>query len=438
MKFWDNAGTPVKHTVAVIDRNNLFTADQSPSAAGGNNLGTSSLPWQSLYLSPSGSSYNTQLATAALTGNRTVVTPDANSVTVVPSSAGSNQCVVGLSSGGNLSYAQLGISNLTGLPVTVSEGGLGTTTTPTDGQLAIGQTATSSYSPYSISGDVLLSKLGAMTIANNAVSNAKLRQSVAASIVGNSGSSTANVADITFGANQTIFGNSGGTGLSVGTLPAVAGGTGSSVNPTNGQLAIGQTSTSSFAPTTVSGDGTINNSGVFAVGTNAISNAKFRQSAAASLVGNTGSSTANVADITVGANQTVFGNSSGNGLTVGTLPPTGGGTGSSTAPTDGQVAVGDSSTSLYGPATIGTTTGISTTVGHHSLILNNTGVTSIVQGAGVVASGPTGAVTLSTVPKPGNDGLRLSANTTAIPTSDISSTSTLYLVPYTSECIESV
>lgn len=64
-----------------------------------------------------------------------------------------------------------------------------------------------------LTGDVTASGPGsaAATIANNAVSNAKFRQSAATSVVGNSGASTANVADITASADHTVLKRSGGT-----------------------------------------------------------------------------------------------------------------------------------------------------------------------------------------------------------------------------------
>lgn len=68
---------------------------------------------------------------------------------------------------------------------------------------------------------------------------------------------------------------------------------------TNGQLLIGQTGADpAFA--SMSGDATIDASGVLTVGTNKITNAKFRQSAGLSVVGRASNSTGDVADITAG------------------------------------------------------------------------------------------------------------------------------------------
>ena len=123
------------------------------------------------------------------------------------------------------------------------------------------------------------------TIANNAVSNAKFRQGSGLSVVGVTGSATANVADIVGTADQIPIVNHAGTAL---------------------------------AFTTLSGDVT-NVTGAVTIAGHAVSNAKFRQSAGLSLVGATGSATADVADITGTANQIPIVNAAGTSLAFTTL-----------------------------------------------------------------------------------------------------------------------
>lgn len=203
-------------------------------------------------------------------------------------------------------------------------------------------------------------------IAANAVTYAKIAQGTGLSVVGVTGSATANNADIVGTANQVLRVNSGGTGLAFGaidvstasvtgilgsanggtangftkfsgpttsektfTLPNASatiltdnatvtvaqGGTGagtftahgimlgegtSALVPTaamtDGQLLVGQTSADPL-PKTISGDATLSAAGALTIANNAVSNAKFRQGIANSLVGVSGNATANVADI---------------------------------------------------------------------------------------------------------------------------------------------
>jgi hypothetical protein len=70
-----------------------------------------------------------------------------------------------------------------------------------------------------------------------------------------------------------------------------------------------------------------------------------------------------------------------------------GGTGVTTTPTNGQLLIGNGTN--YTVASLGTSTGISTTTGSGTLTINNTGVTSNVAGTGISVSGATGAVTIT-------------------------------------------
>lgn len=101
--------------VAYTDSANSFTASQTPNAVNSIDLGSSTKWWRYAYLGDS-ASYYTQLNTAALTANRTVNFPDADSTTVQPSSAVSNQFVTGIGADGVISRAQPSSSNLSDGP----------------------------------------------------------------------------------------------------------------------------------------------------------------------------------------------------------------------------------------------------------------------------------------------------------------------------------
>jgi len=92
------------------------------------------------------------------------------------------------------------------------------------------------------------------------------------------------------------------------------------------------------------------------------------------------------------ANNALYSTSAG-ALAAGTLPVAAGGTGVATTPTNGQLLIGNGTT--YTVASLGTSTGISTTTGSGTLTINNTGVTSNVAGTGISLSGTTGAVTIT-------------------------------------------
>lgn len=95
-----------------------------------------------------------------------------------------------------------------------SGGGSGTVTTtgsPASGNLAF-FSAASSITSGNLSGDVTTSGTGATTIANDAVSNAKLRNSGALSVIGRSANSSGDPADISaVAASDCVFRESGST-----------------------------------------------------------------------------------------------------------------------------------------------------------------------------------------------------------------------------------
>ena len=106
------------------------------------------------------------------------------------------------------------------------------------------------------------------TIANNAVTNAKFRQSNGLSVVGNPTNATANVIDITAsGANQVLITNSAGTAVSWGTVATAA------------------------------------------IANNAVTYAKIQTETASTLLGNPGVTTAVPSEITLGATLTFVGSS---------------------------------------------------------------------------------------------------------------------------------
>lgn len=108
------------------------------------------------------------------------------------------------------------------------------------------------------------------------------------------------------------------------------------LTPISGNFMIGNGST--WASNPISGDITINSSGVAAIGANKVTNSQFRQSAALSVVGNSTNATTNIADISAASDFQVLrrsGTSIGFGAinlastnaVSGLLSPTSGGTG---------------------------------------------------------------------------------------------------------------
>lgn len=147
----------------------------------------------------------------------------------------------------------------------------------------------------------------ALTIAANAVTDAKFRQGVARSVVGVTGNATSNTADIQGTTNQVFRINGAGTALGFGAIDL------SQAAAVTGQLIAGSFPTLTGDVTTAGG------ALATTIATNAVSNAKFRQGVARSVVGVTGNATANEADIQGTANQTLVINAGGTALGFGAL-----------------------------------------------------------------------------------------------------------------------
>jgi hypothetical protein len=87
-----------------------------------------------------------------------------------------------------------------------------------NGAILIGQGSSADPQCITPGGDITITGGGTVTIAANAVSNAKFRQGAGLSLVGVAGSATANVADIVGTANQIPIVNNGGTALAFTTV----------------------------------------------------------------------------------------------------------------------------------------------------------------------------------------------------------------------------
>jgi Chaperone of endosialidase len=270
----------------------------------------------------------------------------------------------------------------------IGAGGTGVTSTPTNGQLLIGNGTNYTLANISSgSGISITNGSGSITIANSGVTS--------------------------FSAGTTGFTPSTGTTGSItlsGTLGVANGGTGATATPTNGQLLIGNgtnysvsslTAGSGISITNGSGSISIANSGVtsFSAGTTGFT-PNTSTTGVVTLAGTLATTNGGTGLTSFTSGGAVYATST-SALTTGTLPVTAGGTGQASALTQYGVVYG-SSTSAMGVTAAGTTGQIliatsGSAPSWSSTIPSSAGVTSFSAGTtGLTPStGTTGAVTLS-------------------------------------------
>tara|TARA_R110000868_G_scaffold276069_1_gene535717 strand:- start:63 stop:3158 length:3096 start_codon:yes stop_codon:yes gene_type:complete len=152
-------------------------------------------------------------------------------ITAINSLTGAAQTMVAGTSGTDFAVSSVGTTHTLNLPTAsaTNRGALSTTdwsafngklsTTLTNGNVFVGNVSNVATS-VAMSGDATIINTGAITIANNAVTDAKLRQSAGLSLVGRSTNSTGNVADITAStANSALRLNAAGNTLAFSTAP---------------------------------------------------------------------------------------------------------------------------------------------------------------------------------------------------------------------------
>lgn len=205
--------------------------------ASGNCAVSNGTVWQSV-VCPGGvgsgvSSFNTR------TGAVTLLATDVGSVSSI--SPVTHQFLTGFSSSGIFSQAQPAFGDISG-PLLAAQwptltqhaplvgGGAGAFPVPTaamnNGQILVGVTA-ADPAPQTVSGDATMSVGGALTLANNAVTNAKAAQMAANTLKGNNTGITANAADLTAtqaAAMLPAFVGDSGSGGTKGLVPAPASG----------------------------------------------------------------------------------------------------------------------------------------------------------------------------------------------------------------------
>lgn len=234
--IYPSSGTAVQGNPNVTSSNGDMTLGQATGPVGG-----------SLKLKGA-TSGDVTIAPPAVAGTSSTLTPPAGaSVSVLPSTLATHNFANQVTAGGVLAGAQPSFADISGAVVAAQMLALAS------GHIYAGQ-AGGAPADVAPSGDIsAISAAGAFTIATNAISNSKFRQSAALSVVGNSTNATANVADISATAGaQAMMSNSGGTALGfraivTGDLPvsiphgAQSGGVGQFVNglDSSGNLLFG-------------------------------------------------------------------------------------------------------------------------------------------------------------------------------------------------------
>lgn len=299
-------------------------------------------------------------ATIDLTAKVTGVLPFANGGTG-QSAYTDGQLLIGNTSTGGISKATLTAG--TGITVTNGNGSItlastGISSTLTNTHILVGN-GSNVATDVALSGDATLANTGALTIANLAVTNAKIANStidLTAKVTGvlpfaNGGTGQSSYTD-----GQLLIGNTSTGGISKATLTA-----GSNVTITNGNGSITIASTGGGSSTltnthifvgngsnvatdvAMSGDATMANTGALTIANLAVTNAKIANS---------------TIDLTA--------------KVTGVLPFANGGTGQSSY-TDGQLLIGNTSTGGISKNTITAGTGITVTNGNGTITLAATG-----------------------------------------------------------------
>lgn len=242
-----------------------------------------------------------------------------------------------------------------------------------------------------LTGDVTGSGTGsfAATIANDAVTNAKLANMATQTFKGRTTAGTGDPEDLTATQATAMLNNfvgDTGSGGTKGLVPAPASGDAAAskfLKADGTWQVVTDTGITQLTGDVTAGPGS--GSQAATIASHAVTNAKFRQSAGLSVVGNSTNATADVADITAASDFQILRRS---GTTIGfgsidlsqsaavdasVLGVSNGGTGQSTF-TNGQLLIGNTTGNTLTKATLTAGTGISVTNGTGSITITNTAV----------------------------------------------------------------